>query len=414
MAEERARGGRRVLVGVLGVLATVLVFATILAWWAHSTLLDTDSWVATVGPLAEDPTVTDPVAEYLTAQLIEVTDTRRRVADLLPDRAEPLAGPLTDAIGGALEARVAELLASPTFAELWVGINRHAHAAAVAVLRDDTGGRIRVEDGTVTLNLLPLLARALAFVDDSMPGLVDFEGPVPEILPDQPVDEAVEQLEATLGRDLPADLAQVEVFRSDQLAAAQAAVLWFDRLVWAMAALTLALLVATVVLAPERRGAITGLAIGIVSATLLASAGIGALRRQVLDLISTEQNRRAAAAAIRQLLADLALATRVVFWAGLAVGIAAFLLGDHPAARAFRRAVRRIPGAPEGDLHPWIAERRRDLQVVGLAVGLAVVVFGAPTWTTLALTFGAVALWCTLVAVTGRARPAAVEPRAGA
>src|SRR5262245_56839386 len=56
---------RRILVGFLVVLGCLLVPLSVLGVWIHNTLLNTDQWVSTVGPLVDEPAVQTAVANRL-------------------------------------------------------------------------------------------------------------------------------------------------------------------------------------------------------------------------------------------------------------------------------------------------------------------------------------------------------------
>ena len=64
---------RRILCGVLVVLGCVLAPLSIHSVWIYNTLLNTDQYVATVGPLAKNPEVQDAARdsdhEHLAQQL---------------------------------------------------------------------------------------------------------------------------------------------------------------------------------------------------------------------------------------------------------------------------------------------------------------------------------------------------------
>ena len=52
--KRRVPRWRRILVGFLVVVGCVLAPVSIIGVWVHNTLLDTDQWVDTVGPLVEE------------------------------------------------------------------------------------------------------------------------------------------------------------------------------------------------------------------------------------------------------------------------------------------------------------------------------------------------------------------------
>ena len=115
---------------------------------------------------------------------------------------------------------------------------------------------ITVEDGAVTVNLLPLVGRALTFVQ-GLGFLEQFD--VPELTRAGDPTEQLAELETAIGRDLPDNFGQLTVFESDKLAEAQASVenaqramALLKRATWLLAGLAVVLLVATVLLAHNR------------------------------------------------------------------------------------------------------------------------------------------------------------------
>src|SRR4051812_22412719 len=104
--------GRRTFVGALVLLFAILVPITITATWAHRTVLDTDTWISTVQPIAGDPAVTAAVSRQITDQLYLALDPQQRVADALPPRATFLAGPITNGTKSFVQQGVDTVLQS--------------------------------------------------------------------------------------------------------------------------------------------------------------------------------------------------------------------------------------------------------------------------------------------------------------
>jgi hypothetical protein len=98
-ASPTARGikRRRRLATVLAVLACISIFVSTVAVWSHNTLLNTDAWIETVGPLVDDPAVTDVVAEKLTTEMFTAIRPEQLAQQALPDKAQFLAAPNANA-----------------------------------------------------------------------------------------------------------------------------------------------------------------------------------------------------------------------------------------------------------------------------------------------------------------------------
>lgn len=338
VASRRSRRVRSVLVNALAVLACLATLVSVVAVWTHETLFDTDAFMEIIGPLADDPAITDAVGVALTDQLFQVVDAQQLATDALPERAQFLAVPLTNAVQGYLSEAVQELLQTDQFRQIWDRANRLTHDAAVRLLRGEPVRGFTVTDGTVTLNLLPLLARAMTFIDEKAPRLFG-DQPIPTITAETPVDQARQELSTALGRPLPDGFGVFTVFQSDQLAAAQDAVTMFDRLVYLLIGLTVILIVAALALSRNRRRTVVVLGLGIALSMVVANAIVSAIEDQVVGLIGGEVPRKAAATTIASLVSSLEVSTTTLAWLGLLVVVAAFLAGDSRTAVGVRRAV---------------------------------------------------------------------------
>ena len=161
------RGGwwRTPVVVVCVLLSALLAPLAIVATWAHDEVSDTDRYVETVAPLAEDPAVQDAVSSRITALLLGYLDipaVTSDAVDALAARGVPenvaaslraLGTPLANSIESFVSQRVTRLVQSQEFADAWAEANREAHGQMVAVMTGETDGAVQVEGDTVTLNL---------------------------------------------------------------------------------------------------------------------------------------------------------------------------------------------------------------------------------------------------------------------
>ena len=90
---EHPRPGGRI--AVLLVLAGILTPVTLSAYWARTQVVDEGTYLATVEPLATDPAIQSAIATRVSNSIVDAIDVEQVVANLLPDRAEALAGPIT-------------------------------------------------------------------------------------------------------------------------------------------------------------------------------------------------------------------------------------------------------------------------------------------------------------------------------
>ena len=144
------------MASLCGLVAAVLLPVSLLSVWVHGVVSDTDRYVETVTPLADDDAVKAAAVTELEREALQLAATRGRP---LPDGAEEL-----------VHLVVQRVVDSPTFRAAWAQANRSAHEQLVAVLEDRSNARLD-EEGRVSIELGPVF-RAVA-QDLAAQGLVD-------------------------------------------------------------------------------------------------------------------------------------------------------------------------------------------------------------------------------------------------
>ena len=86
-------------------LAGIAVAASVVGYWAHETLLDTDKFMAAVTPAVESDAVKAVVADRLADQVLEALDLDTRVAEALDAAGDRM----TQAIANALDLSPAQV-----------------------------------------------------------------------------------------------------------------------------------------------------------------------------------------------------------------------------------------------------------------------------------------------------------------
>ncbi|WP_157557652.1 hypothetical protein [Intrasporangium oryzae] len=169
--EEGRSRWRSIVSSILIVLSCLLAPLAVTAVWAHNQVSDTNQYVETVAPLASDPAVQDALANRVTAEIFARVDIESITAqtlaalgrlDLPPVAASALQGlqaPIVNGIESFTRTQVDKALASPQFAAVWEQANRVAHAELVRLLSGEQGGALSAQNGTVTLNLAPIVAQ---------------------------------------------------------------------------------------------------------------------------------------------------------------------------------------------------------------------------------------------------------------
>ena len=104
---------RRIFTPILVVLAVIVFTVTVPAAWSARTVLNTDRYVATVGPLADDPAVQQAIATRLTDEVFAALNVQEVISGTLAaigERATLLAGPLTNALHGFVQEQVLKVV----------------------------------------------------------------------------------------------------------------------------------------------------------------------------------------------------------------------------------------------------------------------------------------------------------------
>jgi hypothetical protein len=342
VAADRAAGAlsgrRRALIWGLIVAASLIGLASILTTWVHRQMLDNESWKKASAELIQDQQVRDAVSVFLVNELYENVDVATELSARLPDNLKPLAGPVAGALRQPATNAVERLLDAPRVQQLWVNANAVAQQKLVNVLEDKTGSGISTGDGVVTLDLSELVTELGA--DLGVPA-------------------------SALDR-IPAGTGVITVMRSDQLAAAQAAVQAVRVLSTALLVLVLALFALAIYLAGgERRQTVRNVGYAFVLiglAVLVVRRVAGNVAITALTEPTGEEAGKKAWLIGSEILAQIGWAT--ILYGGIAVAGAIFA-GPTSAATSVRRRV-----APVLNERPGVA-----WAVVG-AVFLLLVLWG--------------------------------------
>jgi hypothetical protein len=159
-------------------------------------MLDNQSWKDASARLIENPEVQNALSVFLVNELYDTVDVASGLEQRLPPDLKPLAPSVAAALRQPATDGVKRLLEAPRVQQLWINANAVAQQKLVNVLEDKTGFGITTGSGVVTLDLGELVRSLGAELGVSS---------------------------ATLDR-IPPDAGELEIMRSDQLAAAQAGV----------------------------------------------------------------------------------------------------------------------------------------------------------------------------------------------
>jgi hypothetical protein len=328
--EERRRIGgpaRRIIVGILVALAAILIPVTATVTWVHRTVVNTDTYVSTVGPVINDPAVQSTLARVATNQLFDALDPQPAIADALPPRAAFLAGPITNGVKGFVQDQANNVLASSQFQQVWLAANRTAHAAIMRVLRGESKA-LTESNGQVVLSVVPLLNEVLQRVQQTASGITGKDIKLPTLTGNELPSEACAKISSALNRPLPSTCGQIPLFPADKLDQAQWAIRAFDRATLALLIITPLLFIAALLITRRRRRTLLQLTVGALLVMVI-------LRRVMFwlqdKLISTgqPQNKDARSAIIHQVLHGFFTVSLWVLWIGVAIVVIALVTGPY-------------------------------------------------------------------------------------
>lgn len=369
-------GLRRFTAAFLVAVAGCLAVQSVVGVWAARTTLDTERWVATVGPLPEHPEFNTAVATYLSNEVFEAVDVEQRLAQALPPEAAVLAGPVTAAVRDYLRDTVARFMASEQFRELWESANRFAHAQIVAILEGDSE-TVSVQGSTVTLNLLPIVNDLLVTIENELPAMFGRQLDLPTLSSGEVPPGLHDRIETALGVSLPSDFAQITLYDRSRLGELQAAVVLFKRSVALMVTATLLTLALALWVSPNRRRTVLQLGLWLVIATFTLSRLLRAVRDDLLGQLPDGVYREGLTAALAEIFTTLRERGDQLLWLGAAIAVLAYLVGPGRlpvalrgyAVRGARAAVSATRSAATSSAPRAFAARHLDvLRIAGLAV----------------------------------------------
>lgn len=314
---------RPVVATVLVVVIAILTPLGVIARWAHNEVADTDRYVESIAPLADDPDIQAAVTDRITTEIttrLEVQAVTQEAIDALADRGLPplaatslaaLSGPLADSIESFIRDQVASLVASDQFEDAWIEANRQAHAQLVAVLTGKDSELVEISNNAVSVNLATVV---------------------------EAVKQRLIERGFTLAEQLPTVEAQFTIFQSDDITKAQNAFRMLSALNTLLPILLLVLLAVAVGVARNRRTTLIAAMLAIAASMLLLGVALNAFRMVYLDAVPTDQIPVDAAAAVYDTLVwFIRLNLRAILVLSLAIAFVAWISGPSRTAVTLRR-----------------------------------------------------------------------------
>ncbi|RVW03107.1 hypothetical protein [Rhodococcus xishaensis] len=381
-------------VTILLVLVAALAIVSVTSRFVRSQILDTERYVTTVAPLADDPAIQAEITNRVTDEILARIDLDSLTTEALTaltdvsnlaeeaPRVNQLVVGLSPVLAGQAKSFVRDTVSafvqSQQFKDLWIQANRRAHNALVSVVTGNYGvSAVEVDQsGTVSISLETI-------IDNVRTALVDRGFTIAETIPS--VDR------------------QFVLFQSPGLVQAQRVVNALDKASAVLPWLALACAAAAVAVSPGGRRqhtlSLAGLSIAV--GMLILAIGILVTRAVYLtDIPPDVLSPDAAAAVVDTVLVPLRTSLRAVAVAGVVVAVGAYLTGGSSSARVIRRGfgqaldfVRRpTSDRPPSTAERWAAQARIPLRsaIVG-AAALLLIFWRYPT--------GMVVLWIVLGAL---------------
>ena len=360
--DRRRARFRRYTAGVAVALFAVLLPVTSLVGWAHNTVLNTNGWVRTVGPLASEPAVTAALSREITDQVFTALDAQAEIAGALPPKATFLAAPITNGVKGYVQTAVNNALNTQQFQAIWVEANRFAHEQLVKVLKGDSKALVTT-NGEVVLNLVPLMNGALQQIGPFISGLVGRQVTLPAISGNEIPASSCQRISAALGRPVPDTCGQIPLFPADKLDQARRLVQAFDRVTLLLIVLTPVVAGLALWISKRRRRTILQLSVAGLLGVVIARRVLWWLEGSLVASGKPE-NKAARQAIVTQLTHGFFTLTTWILVGLAAVFVLALVTGPYPWARSFRSGVGRGAKAA-GALAVATAGKARDERTVG-------------------------------------------------
>jgi putative oligomerization/nucleic acid binding protein len=314
---------RKRLIGVDALIGvtTVLLIVGMFAIWANRLLFNPDNWSNTSTQLIANPEIRSATSNYLVDQLYANVDVAGLLKQGLPPALQGLAGPAAGALrSGAVQATDLALQ-RPRVQDLWAQANRAADQTFINVVNGGKGAA-STNNGAVTLDLGAILENVASRLG----------------------------LPSGLSQHLPANVANLTVFKAHQLKTVQnggkaikGLALWLTILCPLLYALSI--LLAT----GHRRRTLMTVGFAGIFAGVVVFFGRNILQTQVTNSITNDESLRPAIRATigigTQLLTEVAGA---VVFVGVILVICAWFAGPGRLPRMSREAI-----APFLRENPW-------------------------------------------------------------
>jgi hypothetical protein len=325
-AEHRAAARWRAFFAALLITIGVLLApVSVVAYWTKGYVNDTDRFVASLAPLADDPAVQAYLVDEIVTVVNDNVDIDSITSDLftglegldLPQAAKDalalLETPAAQGVQQLIESAATNIVASDAFAQLWEQALRTSQTQVIAALEGDTSSALVISDtGEVGIQL----------------------GPIIEEVKKELVDRGF-----SLAQNIPEVNRTIVVAQSDSLVQARTAYQLLNVLGFVLPLVSLGLIVLGVLVAKRRARTMIWAGLTLALAMALLAAGIAVGRILFISAVSPTYLPNNVAQALYDAVVPFINTTALsVGLVGFTVAVVAYLAGPFRGATMVRRA----------------------------------------------------------------------------
>jgi len=323
--------GVDVLIGVTTLLLVVGIFAT----WANRLLFSPDNWSKTSTQLLQNENVRSTTANYIVDQLYANVNVAGLIRQGLPTQFQALAAPAAGALRNAAVSGAELALTRPRVQQLWAQANRAADQTFVDIVNGRKGA-VGVNQGAVTLDLGSIVNNIASRLG----------------------------LPSDIASKLPANIATLQIFKSDQLKYVQNGGKAIKSLAfWLLVIVPLLYILALFLAKGHRRRTLMTIGFAGIFAGVLVIAARSVLQGQITNALTSDASLQATIHDVYGIATAILkdVASGAIF-AGILLVAAAWFAGPARPAHASRRAIA-----------PFL--REQAVATYGIVAGLLILLF---------------------------------------
>ena len=380
---------RRVTAAVLAFLAAALLVLSVVGRWTTQTAVNTDKFVARVGPIIDQPAVRDAITTEVTNQLVTTLDLSTRVQAALPQNLQFLAGPIAGAANDLVGKTVSHVVNGPRFRDVFYVALRLSQEQVIRLL-SGSNANVQVVNGKIVVDLIGVIDLVLQDLASELPTVLGsaVSLQVPDNLPTEQIRAVVQKY---LGIQLPDSFGQVPIMDASSLEAARTGYTVVNLSVVLLALVTLLAFVLALVASVDRRRTLLQFGFWVAGITAVVFFVVRAFTDAALANVGDETLRPAVTAGVHELFSSLRGFAALLFWLGLVLAVVMYLIGPGRfpvwlrgvTAKGGRWTAARYRDVAEHEgLAAWVGAHLDALRIGGVVVA-AVLLLLLTSWVAL-------------------------------